>query len=159
VFEVQSGVVEAVSQAPDGILKIFDMMRGMSSWLKNFHGDERYTGKNSLENQVKGDDKLASIPLDESGLEDWRQTAKQFGLKYEIVRDSQKNPPEFTVRYAAKDADTVARCFKAYIAKMLEKHKDKGMGAEERRAHYSQKAREQPTRDAERNLGRGGHQR
>ena len=61
------------------------------------------------------------MDIGDSGIKDFKKIANKYGVDFAIVRDTDEEPPRFTVFFKAKDADAITQILKEYAAKQTKK--------------------------------------
>jgi hypothetical protein len=158
MFEVQDEIIKKEMQAIEititkGTPMIMDMLKAMAGWLAQ-NGDSTYTGKQSVEALVHSGDKLATLPLSSKNIKDFQKIARKYGVDYALEKDADKDPPQHTLTYRARDTDTMMTAFKEYLNMSLVKQKSKKPTYQERINNAKQKVQNQVF-DTEKNQRRG----
>ena len=75
----------------------------------------------SVKEILQKDAGAQSIDVAELGINDFRKTAKRYGMDFAVVKSRYETPPRYTVFFRARDADTIDRVMNEYTAKQMKK--------------------------------------
>jgi len=123
---------------------MFDVCKGMAKWLCGQSGGAK-EGQQTLQELLKYGDKLSEIPLDSNSIKDFTHIARKHGVAFALAEDDTKDPPRHTVYFKAKDTESMSGAFKEYLAKELNKGKEKEQPFKERMSKAKEKVKVEDT--------------
>jgi len=131
--EIQEELARKQVRAAEHVVKFFinkaaptmkDLIVGVIKWLGD-QNNKILPGKQSLKQLTKDGSRLASLPLNSDNIKTFESIAKKYGMRYSMEKDSSKDPPQHSVFFATKDADTMTAVFKKYLSNEIKREKSK----------------------------------
>jgi hypothetical protein len=78
-----------------------------------------YKGKQKLKDLIGQNAGVTSIDVSKSGIRDFEQVARKYGVDFSLKKDSSVEPPKWLVFFKARDADAMTAAFREITAKTL----------------------------------------
>lgn len=80
----------------------------------------------SVKELLKKDQGAKSIDISELGIGDFKPIARRYGMDFAVVKSKYLDPPQYTVFFKAKDADTIETVMNEYSAMCMKRKKEVG---------------------------------
>ena len=80
-----------------------------------------YKGKQTVKQLVGQNQGVTSIDVSKSGIKDFEQVARKYGVDFALKKDSSIDPPKWIVFFKSRDADAMTAAFSEYTAKTLKR--------------------------------------
>lgn len=80
---------------------------------------EKPVGKQTIKELVGQNQGVSSIPIEKTGIRDFEQIARKYGIDYAVTKDKNVTPPKYTVFFKARDADAMTAAFTEYSNKKM----------------------------------------
>jgi hypothetical protein len=78
-------------------------------------------GKQSIKDLMSQGDELSEVEINQTGLKDFKSTARKYGITYSLVKNNSENPPKWTVFFKGKDAEVMNAAFREFTGKEMAK--------------------------------------
>jgi len=75
---------------------------------------EKPVGKQTIKELIGQNQGVSSIPIEKTGIRDFEQIARKYGIDYAVTKDKNATPPKYTVFFKARDADAMTAAFAEY---------------------------------------------
>ncbi len=160
--EIENKSVQLAIQS--GKVTAKTIVRGLQAWYRHHQNHRRITANRPAKDPVKGRQSvkqligqgqgISSLEIGDSGIRDFKRTARKFGADFAIVKDKSEDPPKFNVFFKARDADAIKQILKEYAKKQLLKKEQKEKGKEKpsirkKLKEFKEKLAAMPRRDKE----------
>ena len=89
--------------------------------LKKPQKDTSIKGKQSVKTLISQGQGVSSIPIGDTGLNDFEKIAKKYSVDFAVVKEKNTNPVKYTVFFKARDADAITQVLKEYTADQMKK--------------------------------------
>ena len=129
--EIENKSVQLAIQS--GKVTAKTIVRGLQAWYRHHQNHRRITANRPAKDPVKGRQSvkqligqgqgISSLEIGDSGIRDFKRTARKFGADFAIVKDKSEDPPKFNVFFKARDADAIKQILKEYAAKQTKRKK------------------------------------
>ena len=91
--------------------------------VKARKGIDKPTGKQSVKQLLGQNQGATNVEIDKSGIRDFEQLAKKYGVDFAVRKDKSVDPPRYLVFVRAKDGDALDAICKEHQARSLTKNK------------------------------------
>lgn len=99
------------------------LAKAMAAALRQMKKSRDAPGRKSFKQLSKGGS-LENIPITDENIKSFEATARKYGLRYRLVRDTE-DPAKWIVFFRAKDASTMTAAFQEFTAKTLKRETER----------------------------------
>ncbi|MDL2237851.1 PcfB family protein [Christensenellaceae bacterium OttesenSCG-928-K19] len=99
------------------------LAKAMAAALRQMKKSRDAPGRQSFKQLSKGGT-LENIPITDENIKSFESTARKYGLRYRLVRDTE-DPTKWIVFFRAKDAAAMTAAFKEFTAKTLKRETER----------------------------------
>lgn len=99
------------------------LAKAMAAALRQMKKSRDAPGRQSLKQLSKGGS-LENIPITDENIKMFEATARKYGLRYRLTRDT-GDPTKWIVFFRAKDASTMTAAFQEFTAKTLKRETER----------------------------------
>ena len=86
---------------------------------KDKNAMEKPVGKQTIKELLGQNQGVSSIPIQNTGIRDFEQIARKYGIDYAITKDTTVVPPKYMIFFKARDADAMTAAFAEYSNRKL----------------------------------------
>lgn len=87
--------------------------------IKGQKAAEKPVGKQTIKELLGQNQGVSSIPIQNTGIRDFEQIARKYGIDYAITKDKSVTPPKYMIFFKARDADAMTAAFEEYSNQKL----------------------------------------